>query len=574
MAIDLEHWGTAVFSNERLVRSALKELIERQWSVVLLAVRENHDLVRALAGKDAEIYVARRFTVGPRRSRDQLTEWPRPWSLAGALGAQALICPAADPYWSEHGVLTVCLADESTRLGDAESVPAGVRGWRQDCWERTRALADLVVVTDTVGVDGPEVNGLDPQRLMVVKPDDSDGRGFVNALEALLVGSHPSRGAEVPTLSVVMPSYQQGTFIGPAIASVLDQSDYFDEFVVCDGGSTDGTVSLLEAAAASLSFVSEPDDGQAAAVNKAVGKTTGDVVAWLNSDDLYLAGALRAARTVFAHHPDVEMAYFAADHVDSEGRWLDAYGTRPWRRDDLVDKCLISQPACFFRRRLFDAVGGLNESLEYTLDYDLWLRMSRVTAPLYVPILAAATRIHDQAKTVRATQLVLDEILSMQTATEGRPSNVWLQAWLDAELARRGLEADTSPGRRASLAILVRIHLRLRLIPNRHWRNRLSEVAKSLTPCLYRAPVGRDQHNAVEADSSRLSRIEERLDAIENLIATQTGVARQAVTDEIQNILLRRHQADEALVNRLVREILELRHEVEQLRSPSAPAVE
>ena len=129
----------------------------------------------------------------------------------------------------------------------------------------------------------------------------------------------------MPRISVVTPSLNQGHFIERTIRSVLDQGEV--EYVVVDGGSRDNTLDVLRAYADRLRWVSEADRGQGHAVNKGVRMTSGDVIGWLNSDDLYYAGALDPVREFFDAHPDVDVVYGDADHIDVEDRVVEPYGT-------------------------------------------------------------------------------------------------------------------------------------------------------------------------------------------------------------------------------------------------------
>lgn len=196
-----------------------------------------------------------------------------------------------------------------------------------------------------------------------------------------------------PTLTVITPSYNQAEFLPRTVESVLSQDYPGLEYLVMDGASTDGSVAILEryAAAGKLRFVSQKDDGQSAALNEGFRRTSGAIVGWLNSDDLYAAGALRVVAEYFATHPDVEWLFGQCPIVDRHDRrikdWITRYKAFWLRRYSyrrLLIENFISQPAVFFRRRLLDRVGALDPDYHLAMDYDLWLRMGRVAAPAFL----------------------------------------------------------------------------------------------------------------------------------------------------------------------------------------------
>ncbi len=209
-----------------------------------------------------------------------------------------------------------------------------------------------------------------------------------------------------PDFTVVMPSYQQVGFIGRSIDSVLSQQGVSVDLLVVDGGSTDGTLDVLRGYGDRIAWVSEPDRGQSHAVNKGIERATGRFIAWLNSDDLLLPGALARVARTFDDDPSYRWAYGRCRIVDQHDREIRRPITlyknlllRRFSYRKLLLENYISQPATFFRREIFDDVGVLREERHYDMDYDLWLRMGLRHRPAVVHGYLAAFRMHIDSKT-------------------------------------------------------------------------------------------------------------------------------------------------------------------------------
>ena len=204
------------------------------------------------------------------------------------------------------------------------------------------------------------------------------------------------------SISVVTPSFQQGPFIERTLRSVIAQSEDYTgsvDYVVCDGGSTDETLEILQRYQQYLRWISEPDGGQAEAVNKGLTLTASDIIAWINSDDVYYPGAFEVIATFFEANPDVLAVYGQADWIDECDRVVAAYPTRPWSYRQLKKDCYLCQPAVFFRRQLIDTLGMLDSQLQYCMDYELWLRYGRQYPFTYLPTTLAGSRIYASNKT-------------------------------------------------------------------------------------------------------------------------------------------------------------------------------
>ena len=207
---------------------------------------------------------------------------------------------------------------------------------------------------------------------------------------------------EQPLVSIVTPSYNQASFLEAAICSVLDQDYPHIEYWVMDGGSTDGSVEIIQRYKDRISgWVSEPDSGQADAINKGFDCSTGEIIAWLNSDDLYRPGALKSAVAVFEQHPEVGLVYSDVDSIDSSGALFNRMTYAHYQLEDLMAFNIIGQPGVFFRRSALEKAGQLDPSYHYLLDHHLWLRIALITSLKYVPgEVWSAARMHPGAKNV------------------------------------------------------------------------------------------------------------------------------------------------------------------------------
>lgn len=246
-----------------------------------------------------------------------------------------------------------------------------------------------------------------------------------------------------PEVSILTPSYQQGMYIEQTLRSVEEQGlgDRLEHLVI-DGGSTDGTLEVLERYSPRVRWVSESDRGQAHAVNKGIAASHGRILGWLNSDDLYEPGAVAHALRLFELHPDVDVLYGDAIHIDAEGRFLESYPTRDWDYEALEQTCYLSQPAVFFRRSVPERFGGLDEALRYCMDYEYWLRIGEHVRFLRVPRRLAATRLHEAAKTVSARVAVHEEIVAMFERRLGYAPLRWLYLLARERALLRGGRSD------------------------------------------------------------------------------------------------------------------------------------
>ena len=208
--------------------------------------------------------------------------------------------------------------------------------------------------------------------------------------------------ADLPTITVVTPSFNQGAFLERTIRSVLDQGYPGLQYFVMDGGSTDGSVDIIHKYADRLDYwVSGPDGGQTAAINAGWRMAQGEILAWLNSDDSYLPGALLTVGKTFLQQPDAALVYGLVRREDPDGGSLGRVGSAFRWPTLLYSHQIIPQPSAFFRRSAVEAVGLLDESLHYSMDYDFLLRLTRAGRTVMVPTPLAVATIHPGAKTTR-----------------------------------------------------------------------------------------------------------------------------------------------------------------------------
>ena len=204
----------------------------------------------------------------------------------------------------------------------------------------------------------------------------------------------------LPLVSIVTPSYNQQRYLEETIRSVLDQDYPALEYFVIDGGSNDGSVEIIKKYADKLTgWVSEPDQGQTEAINKGFLRSSGEFMAWLNSDDIYQPGAIRSAVEFMQKNPEIGLVYGDTDLIDGSGKKIGRFNAQQTSYQRLMrGGVYIPQPAAFWRRELWERSGPLDPSYYFAMDYDLWVRFSKMTQIKYVPELWASFRIHDSGK--------------------------------------------------------------------------------------------------------------------------------------------------------------------------------
>jgi glycosyltransferase involved in cell wall biosynthesis len=245
------------------------------------------------------------------------------------------------------------------------------------------------------------------------------------------------RRDSAPTVTVITPSYNMAQFLEETIRSVLAQGYPQLEYVVMDGGSSDGTLAILERHRAALRYVSAPDAGVVDALNSGFRSTRGSIVGWLNADDTYLPGAIETAVEYLLDHPEVDAVYGQAHWVDESGRTLGPYPTRPYDPSLFGRECFICQPACFIRRSALEAVGMLDQNLHFGFDYDLWIRLSKAHRFAMVPGYLATSRMHRGNKTLGQRGEALRESMSLLRRHYSYVPFAWIHAYCSYVRDRR-----------------------------------------------------------------------------------------------------------------------------------------
>jgi len=249
---------------------------------------------------------------------------------------------------------------------------------------------------------------------------------------------------DLPTVAVVTPSYQQAEFIEETIRSVLLQGYPKLIYVILDGGSTDGSVAIIEKYADWLSgWVTGPDGGQAAAIDKGFEMVGGEILAWLNSDDVFEPGAIWTAVGEFIKNPGAVLIYGDAEKIARDGTRM---GRAPEvqacdKNHLLTENNAIVQPSAFFRRAAYDAAGKLDHALWWALDYDLWLRLADVGTLVYVPQRLSQTRLYAEAKTGSGSPKMFKEIRAVVERNGGQGMPAQMAWWLECTLLPRATTA-------------------------------------------------------------------------------------------------------------------------------------
>ena len=202
-----------------------------------------------------------------------------------------------------------------------------------------------------------------------------------------------------PLISIITPSYNQGQYLEQTINSVLDQKYPNLEYIIIDGGSTDNSLEIIKNHEKHLKYwISEPDKGQSHAINKGFKKATGEIIAWLNSDDVYLPDSLFLIAKLFSENPNIKIVYGDVINFIQNGRSY-YYKVKKFKPIDFLSRISIHQPGVFWKSTILDETGLLNEDFHYAMDYDLWVRMFFNYKSLKINQALAKFRMHEYSKT-------------------------------------------------------------------------------------------------------------------------------------------------------------------------------
>lgn len=221
---------------------------------------------------------------------------------------------------------------------------------------------------------------------------------------------------ELPRITIVTPSFNQAAFLERTICSVLDQGYPNLEYIIVDGGSTDGSVEIIRKYADHLAWwVSEPDGGQSEAINKGLRRATGEWVAWQNSDDIYYPGAFHDFAAAAARQPEAVLIIGDMMLIDEHDRPLrDIRYVTPSYNALLAEGMVLANQAAFWRRHLHEEIGFLAEDMHYAFDYEWFLRVLRASADArHVPCVWGALRYHDATKTSSSQSKFAEEYLKI-----------------------------------------------------------------------------------------------------------------------------------------------------------------
>ncbi|WP_105619013.1 glycosyltransferase family 2 protein [Vallitalea okinawensis] len=207
--------------------------------------------------------------------------------------------------------------------------------------------------------------------------------------------------SDKPLVTIITPSFNQGKYIKDTIESVLMQDYDNVEYIVVDGGSTDNTLDILKNYSDKIKWTSEKDDGQSDAINKGFRMAKGKYVAWLNSDDTYEPGAISLAVSYFINNPEVALVYGQGDIIDEQGKKVNRFGATQefdlWTLTHVWD--YILQPTTFFKKEALEKVGYLDKSLNWCMDWELWIKLSLNYKVGFINEVLANSREYGETKT-------------------------------------------------------------------------------------------------------------------------------------------------------------------------------
>lgn len=248
---------------------------------------------------------------------------------------------------------------------------------------------------------------------------------------------------DLPLVSIITPSFNQGTFLEATIRSVLEQDYPNIEYIVMDGGSTDDSAALLRRYSDQLThWESQPDRGQAHAINKGLQMAKGSILGWLNSDDILLPATVRRVVKTFQEFPEIDVVYGRLERVDELGRLIPT-PLLPKDKEDfsierVLGECIVNQPGSFWRREIMIKAGLLDEGLKYAMDYEYWIRLALAGARFaHLSDVVARFRLSAGSKTVSHAAEMAQEQLQVLKATIEKYDLEEVCGWNEQEIQKR-----------------------------------------------------------------------------------------------------------------------------------------
>jgi len=246
---------------------------------------------------------------------------------------------------------------------------------------------------------------------------------------------------KLPRITIITPSYNQGEFLEETILSVVNQNYSNLEYIIMDGGSTDNSVDIIKKYEDKISYwVSEPDNGQADAIHRGLEKATGDIFAYINSDDIFLPDSFKVISEAFMSNPSAQWVVGKGYCIDEKGRFLNRkeYAPITFMNMLFLEDCVM-QPTAFWRKELYFSVGGIDTKYQFSFDYDLFLKFVERSKPVIVDHDVAAFRMHPLSKTNTIHDICLKEDYEIHRNyfLKGKNPFRYLTYWIFDKIYRR-----------------------------------------------------------------------------------------------------------------------------------------